>query len=244
MSIKGKGRTRSRQVARAPRRAPVEVPKPVYQRRWVQLVAALLLGALAVMFVIWMTNALRASDAEQQATDERQLRQEALTTWRSTVEGELGTVGSLQDALAPSIAPQVRAAAEALSKGKESPVESAELAKLSTNLEAVATTLHDFDLSGTIRDQGFDIGQTDALVSARGEMVAALRELAQGATLLVVAADADSPETSKTLATSALALADSADELMQEAWRKYRNALTEAGLADAAGGGIGLTPQG
>ena len=102
-----------------------------------------------------------------------------------------------------------------------------------------------FDLTATIRDQGFAIGQTDALVSGRGEMVAALRELAQAATLVVLASGSDDPDTSEALATSALALTGSADLLIQESWRKYRNALTEAGLADApTGGGVGLTPQG
>jgi len=245
MSIKGKGRTKSRQVARAPRRAPVEVPKPIFRRTWVQVVAALLLGILAVMFLIWITNAMRASDAEEEATAARERRQQALSIWRAEVEGQLGTVGSLQDALAPAIAPQVRAAADALSKGRKSPVEPTELARLSTDLDAAATALEKFDLTATIRDQGFAIGQTDALVSGRGEMVAALRELAQAATLVVLASGSDDPDTSEALATSALALTGSADLLIQESWRKYRNALTEAGLADApTGGGVGLTPQG
>jgi len=46
MAIKGKGRTRTKQPVRAPRRGPVPVPVPFVRRRGVQVVAAFLVGAL------------------------------------------------------------------------------------------------------------------------------------------------------------------------------------------------------
>ena len=42
MAIKGKGKTRSRPPARAPRPIPVVVKPPFFRRRWVQVVGAFL----------------------------------------------------------------------------------------------------------------------------------------------------------------------------------------------------------
>ena len=58
MAIKGKGKTKSRPPSRAPRRGPVEVPTPFTQRRWVQLVAVLLLGAGFPFFLGGITKYL------------------------------------------------------------------------------------------------------------------------------------------------------------------------------------------
>jgi hypothetical protein len=236
MTIKGKGKTKTRQVARAPRRAPVEVPKPLYERTWVRVVAALLLGAVAVMLVVWITNSLRTSSRESDEAAKRELRQDALSTIRTEYEAALGTVGAIQDPIGPVLAPQVREAADALAKGKESPVPADELTQLATDLGDAATALEGFDLTAAIRDQGFDAGQTEALLSSRAELAAALRDMEQAATILVVAVDTDDPDTAAALAGSATALADTADGLAREGWRVYRNALVEAGLVQSLGG--------
>ena len=67
MAIKGKGKTKNRQPARAPRRTPVPVKPPFFARRWVQLVAALLIGMGIVWFLVWVTNGIRASRDSDQA---------------------------------------------------------------------------------------------------------------------------------------------------------------------------------
>lgn len=241
MAIKGKGRTRARQVARPPRRAPVEVPKPLFQRTWVRVIAAALLGALAVMLLVWITNSLRASDQESDEVAARERRQDALATVRSAFESQVATVGQIQDPLGPVLAPQIREAADALAKGKDSPLTTEELEQLAGDLETAATTLEDYDLTGTIRDQGFNLAQTEALIASRAQLVAALRELEQAAGILLVAVDTDDPAHVEELATTAVALADSADLLAANGWRTFRNALQQAGLVQGLDE-LGLAP--
>lgn len=242
MAIKGKGKTKSRQVARAPRRTPVEVPKPIFQRTWVRVVAAFLLGILVVMLTVWITNAMRASSAEEDAAAAEDRRQQALSSWRGELEGQLGSVGTIQEGIPPTLAPQIAATADALSKGKDAPVRTEELEQVAKDLDVAATALADYDLTGTIRDQGFDVGQTDALLASRIEVVAALRDLEQAANLLVLATQTDDAATQEALVAGATALTDSAGQLVEEAWRKYRNALIAEGLAQSAGAIPGLQP--
>ena len=66
MAIKGKSRTKSRpkQVARAPRREPVVVKPPLFQRRWLQLTAAFILGVLAMSIVVWVSHGVHRQRAE------------------------------------------------------------------------------------------------------------------------------------------------------------------------------------
>lgn len=236
MAIKGKGKTRARQVARAPRRAPVEVPKPLFQRTWVQVVAAALLGAFAVMLLVWITNSLRASGQEADDAAARDRRRDALATVRTEFESQVATVGQIQDPLGPVLAPQIRETAEALAKGKRPPATGEELEQLVDDLGAAATALEDYDLTGEIRDQGFDVTQTEALIASRAQLTAALRDLEQAGAVLLIAVDADDPAAAKELAATASALADSADLLAANGWRTFRNALQEAGLAQALDG--------
>lgn len=238
MAIKGKGKTKARQVARAPRRAPVEVPEPLFRRRWVQVTAGVLLGAFAVLTVIWVTNSLRTSTRESDEAAAAERRRDALSSIQTDIETPLGTVGQLQDPLPPIVAPQVREAAEALAKGKGAPVETEALEQLAEDLGAAATALEGIDLDGAIReaDEAFDVGQVEALIAARAQLVGALRDLEQGATVVVVGLQADDPTVAEEMASTATALADSADALLANAWRAYRNELAAAGLAGSTGG--------
>jgi hypothetical protein len=237
MAIKGKGKTRARQVARAPKRAPVEVPKPVYQRTWVQLVAAVLLGAFAVMLVVWVTNSLRESSRESDDAAARELRQDALSTIRTEFEAQIGAVGQIQDPLGPVIAPKVREAADALAKGNPPKVDAEELEQLSEDLAAAAAALEGFDLAATIRDQGFEsAAQSEVLISSRAQLVAALRDVEQAASIVLLAIGSEDAASAEALGASALALVDSADAQAQNAWRTYRNALVEAGLVESLDG--------
>ena len=56
-----------------------------------------------------------------------------------------------------------------------------------------------------------------------------MRNLQQAAAVMVVALGTEDPDAAAELATTAIALADTADALSQEAWRTYRNALVAAG---------------
>ena len=93
MAIKGKGRTKSRSPARAPRPAPVVRKPPFFARRWVQVVGAMLAGMGIVTIVVWATNGLRVDDAakarDATAANVRRVVQE----WQTTVDGTLSKGG-------------------------------------------------------------------------------------------------------------------------------------------------------
>ena len=65
MAIKGKRKPKQRPAPRAPRHVPVPVPTPPLRRTWVQLMAGFLLGVLVTVVAVWVTNDLRAGDAEE-----------------------------------------------------------------------------------------------------------------------------------------------------------------------------------
>ena len=117
MTIKGKGRTKSRGVARPPRRAPVPVPVPLARRRWVQLTAAFLLGLGVFLFAIWLTNGLRAGTEQDRADAELAAQQEVLQSWRAELEVQLGKVGTIQAIQPPAIGAPVRSALADLEDG-------------------------------------------------------------------------------------------------------------------------------
>ncbi|MDP9118719.1 MAG: hypothetical protein M3M93_00375, partial [Actinomycetota bacterium] len=91
MAIKGKGRTRTRQSVRAPRRGPVPVPVPFARRRGVQVIAAFVAGLLVFWGGIWLTNGLRAQDTSERDREEELLRRRAGAAWENVVATELGT---------------------------------------------------------------------------------------------------------------------------------------------------------
>jgi hypothetical protein len=67
MAIKGKRKPKSKPVARAPRRAPVQVAPPWPQRRWVQVTAAFIVGLFVMTLFVWITNGLRQDRADAEA---------------------------------------------------------------------------------------------------------------------------------------------------------------------------------
>ena len=75
MAIKGKRKSKQRAVPRAPRRDPVPVPVPFVRRRWVQVVAAFLLGVVAMTLFVVVTNAVRDAGAESDAAAQASERQ-------------------------------------------------------------------------------------------------------------------------------------------------------------------------
>src|ERR671918_681323 len=109
MEIKGKGRTRTKQPVRAPRRGAVPVPVPFARRRGVQAVATFIAGLLVFWGGLWLTNGLREQDRTARDAEQELLRRRAGSSWQSLVETELGTIGTLEEGSPPVILPQVRA---------------------------------------------------------------------------------------------------------------------------------------
>lgn len=118
MAIKGKGKTKSRPAPRAPRHAPVDVPTPFVRRRWVQLLALFVLGALVVIFVIWFTNGLRQERNDREAQDAATQARSAVAQVQQTFEGAVGTAGQVTPGQPPRIQPLLATMLDQLAKGQ------------------------------------------------------------------------------------------------------------------------------
>jgi hypothetical protein len=233
MAIKGKGKSRPRQVARAPRRAPVEVRPPLLQRRWVHLTAALLTGMLATMFVIWVTNGLRQAGEDERAQQEATEQQAAMGRIQATVDTQLGGVGMLQPQQPPVLAPQVGAALAALAEGQETDVTEEDLRTVAADLGAAADALEDFDVAAEVRGKGFG-DRAEIILTTRTEIVESLRLHQQAAELALLALGDDAVPGREDIAATGNEVLASATNLLMDAWRKYENQLAEVGLASAA----------
>jgi hypothetical protein len=243
VAIKNKGRSKNRQVARPPRRTPVEVKPPLFVRRWVQLTLAFVTGVAVVLFVGWIWASVQQMREDDRTAQELDQQRAALQQWQTQVEQQLGTVGQIQQQpLPPVIAPQVAAAAAALADGKPSQAAGSDLRSAGKALADAADALDAFDLSGTIKNKGFDVGQADRILTSRTQFVNALRTYRQVALLSAEAIDAQDSALSTTLGTSAKALTTIAEDSMNEAWRLYSDALTGVGLQAAPIGNPGGIP--
>jgi hypothetical protein len=242
VAIKGKGKTKSRPPTRAPRRAPVEVPTPFLQRRWVQLVAALLVGAGIVWFLIWLTNGIRQGNVDEREAAAQVERRRAVQGWKELVETELVKVGSLGAAGAPpAIAPELAATIEGLEQGND---DVAAIEDLDERLTAVADALEAFELAPAIRGKGFDEGQANALLDSRSGLASALRTQAAAARLALAAAELPASDRGSVL-EEAGQLSEVANAALADAWNDYLLGLAAAGLTpdqaappDAGLGGI------
>ncbi|MGE5226784.1 MAG: hypothetical protein ACM3OO_07895 [Planctomycetaceae bacterium] len=248
MAIKGKGKTKNRQPARAPRRAPVPVKPPLFARRWVQVVAALLIGMGIVWFLVWVTNGIRASREADQAAKTTAQQKAALQQWQSVVEQQVGTVGQLQQqGVPPTIAPQVAATGAALAAGKPPTTTSADLKSSAAALQKAAKTMTTFNLSTTIRSKGFTTSQADGILTAQTHLADALSTYQQAALLAALAVDSSDAALQKELGTRVKALTMTADAEVQEGWRLYTNALSNVGLLSGSvqsSGNTGGLPTG
>lgn len=242
MAIKGKGKTKSRQQARAPRRAPVAVKPPLFARRWVQLTAALLVGMGLVWFLVWVTNGIRESRRSDQAATTASEQKAALQRWQGLIEQQVGTVGQLQQqGVPPTISPQVAAAGGALAAGKPVTTTAADLKSSAAALQRAAKAMTSFNLSTTIRGKGYTVDQADAILTAQTHLTDALQTYQQAALLAALAVDSTDPALKEALGARVQALTATANAELQEGWRLYTNALSDVGLLSGSVQGSGNT---
>lgn len=236
MAIKGKGKARSRQVARAPRREPVPVPVPFFLRRWVQVVGAFLAGAAAVLLLVWVTNGLRENSRTEEAARLAELQKQALQEWRTELEGRLGTVGQVQNPQPPLVAGDLATVLGEMVREEEPSVTTETLRKLAGDLDDASRKLDRFDLADLIRDKGFTSGRTESILISRSETVRSLQAYRQATLLALEALEADG-EQRVALAKAGKGVADIGTGLLEDAWRQYEIALKEVGIS------IGLPGQ-
>ncbi|HEY7667957.1 MAG TPA: hypothetical protein VIE12_07500 [Actinomycetota bacterium] len=231
MAIKGKtkGRSRGRAPARAPRREPVAVAPPFFRRRWVQVVAAAVVGAFAVVMVVWVTNGLRQERADRDETEADATRRAAAQEWQNTLEGELGKLGTVSAGAEPTILVPLASAIDSLAEGKAPAETESTIDDALTLAKAAAKSLDGFDLTGTIADQGFDVEQTNYLLNSRSRIVHALRLYEQAALLAQMALAAEG-DARVELAQRAVAVRDLGRALLNEGWTDYQQVIFALGL--------------
>ena len=231
MAIKGKGKTKARPPARAPRPVPVVRKPPFFVRRWVQLAGALLLGILAVMVVVWATNGLRASDAAEAASADDANARRAIQEWKTTVEGALASVGSADGAGGFVVQPELSASVETLRKGDpdKGARETADTAV--TALGDAAETLEGVDLAELIRDRGLDAVTASAVLNSREKMLGGLALYGRVAAMVrdATAEDVD-PAVADALIAEAAEIVPLAKQTFDDGYIDYTSALTAVNL--------------
>jgi len=239
MAIKGKGKTKSRQPARAPRRTPVDVPPPFFLRPRVQAAIAFVAGVLVMILVIWVTNGLRAQHARSKTKTAASQQRTASLKWQSEVQTALGALGTLgQTPTPPTILSAIGTTIGGMQKGAVPKGAVSALTTASGQASTASDSLTKFDLRDAIANKGFDVGQVDDFLNSQTRFGDALQLYEQAAAIAILAAK-DGGAQLKALASRAASVKTSADTLLKEGWTDYQNALADGGLAQTPLGPTG-----
>jgi hypothetical protein len=233
VAIKGKGRTKSRPPARAPRPAPVVRRPPFFARRWVQVVGAMLAGMGIVTIVVWATNGLRVDNAakarDATAANVRRVVQE----WQTTVDGALskgglGTTGGGPGQI--TILPSLSTSVTTLASGSKDPKAGDTATTAVSLVDEGVKTLQGVDLPGMIRDKGLDLAMTNYLLNSKARMIDGLQLYGRVAAEVKAAVEAKDPALTAALVKEANALLPIATQVFNEGYTDYTEALARAGL--------------
>jgi hypothetical protein len=240
VAIKGKGKTKGRQVARAPRREPVRVKPPFFTRRWVQLVGSTLAGAAVVLVAVWVTHGLSTDRANNQSAKKAATRLAAAKKWESAIAAALTPIVTGAQAGPPSVLPALGPVLTSLAKGTAPSGAAHDIKQTSDGATTATTALTKFDLSGTLSGQGFTAAEVTAFLGAQQLII-------QGVTLYGKAADvantslAATGGTRKEIAVSAQGVDASATAVFGQGWNAFIEALSIAGVnVSAPAGSAGL----
>ena len=228
MAIKGKGKTRPKQQARAPKHGPVPVPKPFAQRTWVRVMASFIAGVFLMSMCWWVWEGLDKNRNQKAAAADRAQQQQAIQTWRTTLEGAVSSVGQVQGATPPQVAPSLAPAIDAIAKGTDPGATADDLTTLAGQLNDAAKKLEKFKVADTIANHGFDSIQVQVITSAHDELAAGLRSLAIAAALAGLAIQ--HPDQADALAAEAARAAETGQSLILRGWTKYGNVAQAAGI--------------
>jgi len=230
MAIKGKKRTKPKQVARAPRREPVPVSPPLFQRRWIQVVAAFIVGIFAMTLFVWVTNGLRQEDADSQAADAAATKLTAARAYETAVESALGNVGTVTQGVPPTVFPDMGSALKAMTNGQTPPGAAATFDDAQKNAKKAQKTISSYDVGTKINGKGFTVLEVTAFTGSSQELVQALGLYGQAAEVGAAAADAGGDEAVR-LAGVANDLYTSAQTGLNQGWSDYLTALGAGGVS-------------
>ncbi len=230
MAIKGKGRTRSKQVARAPRPVPVRVKPPLFLRRPVQVAGAFLAGMGLVALVVWAANGIRAERAAAAAAARDRTREAAVREYQARVQAILAPIGQPQAPVGFEVLPTFSSELGRLADGKAAPSDVAGVAEeAATAAERAARQLRAMKLDDLLRDKGFSLAGVNYVLNSRRRMAQGLELYARAARAVVRAARLPG-EGADGLVALASEVAALADEVFQDGWQDYQQALTSVGI--------------
>jgi hypothetical protein len=232
MAIKGKGKTKSRPPARAPRREPVEVKPPFFLRRRVQVIGAFLAGIMVMVLGTWVTNGLRQQNAADQAKADASKQRSAGLAWQSTVETSIGAIGTIAPGAPPTILPAVGTTIAAIQKGKVPPDAAKTLQQAQDEAKSAIDAISKVKLADQVRDKGFTVAEVNYFLNSQTRIVEALQLYSRAAGVAAIAADA-SGHTQPALADEAASIQATADQILQEGWSDYQQALFASGISQS-----------
>jgi hypothetical protein len=241
VAIKGKKRSRQRSAPRAPRREPVALPTPFLRRWWVQLTAGFLVGVFAMVVLVWVTNSIRADDAEAANDADAATRLAAATAYQQAVRAAFGQLGVVDPGVTPTIFTEFDAALDALVQG-EPPADADEtFQQAARDAREAQRQLASFDVAGTIADQGFDVVAATSFTSSAQTLGQALDDYRRAAAVAGSVVAVGGHEGQR-LAEVAVELRDAARTSLADGWTEYLQALRAGGVAEAPTTG-GIVPE-
>lgn len=230
MTIKGKGRTRPRQVAKAPRREPVVVKPRLWRRTWVQLTGTFVLGILATVLVMVVVNRLRTEGDNSDQAAKSARKTTMLSGWQAAVDGAFGTVGNVNQNKPPDVLPDLVSTLKKLLSGTVPDGAAATLDQEAGLAATAADQLEGFKAPDEIRAaSAFDRFETLRILDAQDGFTLTLRLYARSAILAAAAARAEGVQI-KSLADQAEELRKLASSTLESAYGGYEELLIQAGL--------------
>jgi hypothetical protein len=234
MAIKGKGKTRSKPPARAPRPQPVVVKPPLMRRPAVIAGLCFLLGIGIFWIGIWATNGLRQNDADAARTADQASADKVVQAWATTVDGAVAGFQDPQDPSQPPAQGQVvaftglNAAVAGLAKGDDVKDAEATAKDAKDKADAAVATFTGVNLPDLIRDKGLDLATTNYLLNSKARMVEGLQLYSQVADLVQTAVTSDDPAVTDALIAEAKQLAPIAKSIFDEGYSDYTQAKAAA----------------
>ena len=246
MAIKGKGRSKTRQVTRAPRPGYTPPPVPWFSRRWVQLTAALLAGIVAVALFAWVRGNLRSASQDRAERQQQAEMRSVMQRYQAGMDPILSQVGQPQPPIFIAF-PRLGETIDAFTKGDASAKEATEAASaIETTASEAADAMGKVDAASLLQQhQDLPGTFTREIATSKSAMSHAVTMYEESAILLGLAADA-TDNLQADLLSSAKELQTSADTLFADGYQNYFDAQVDAGTyqptqpAPGLPGGTGL----
>jgi hypothetical protein len=207
----------------------------------VHLTAGFLVGVVAMILLVWVTNSLRAGDAETEADADAAQRRTAAVAYQQAVRAAFGQVGVVEPGIAPEVFAEMNAALAATEKGNPPSDAEAIFREAATDAAKARKELASFDVAGTVGDQGFDPVAVTSFTSSAETLERSLEGYGHAAEVAASAVVVGG-EGGASLAALAVDLRDAAQADLQEGWTGYLQALRAGGVPELPTSG-GIVPE-